>query len=78
MRRVIQVRTVRCEVTDRMLITGPRHLRAALDRHAAYHNPHCPAEPATGGHRTVIDRSPRPLNLRFAKWPCRTADGSNG
>jgi hypothetical protein len=25
------VRTVRPEVTDRMLITGPRHLRAVLD-----------------------------------------------
>jgi hypothetical protein len=32
------VRTVRAEVTDRMLITGPRHLRAVLDEYVAHYN----------------------------------------
>ena len=31
-------RTVRGQVTDRMLIVGERHLRAALDRYAAHYN----------------------------------------
>ena len=36
------VRTVRSEVTDRMLICGPRHLRAILDQDVAHHNHHRP------------------------------------
>jgi putative transposase len=36
------VRTVRAEVTDRMLIAGPRHLRAVLDEYVAHYNRHCP------------------------------------
>ena len=36
------VRTVRAEVTDRMLITGPRHLRAILDEYAGHCNQHRP------------------------------------
>ncbi|HEY4854361.1 MAG TPA: integrase core domain-containing protein, partial [Streptosporangiaceae bacterium] len=31
------VRTVRAEVTDRMLIAGPRHLRAVLDEYIAHY-----------------------------------------
>ena len=34
------VRTVRAEVTDRMLITGERHLRAILEGYAAHYNQH--------------------------------------
>jgi putative transposase len=36
------VRTVRVEVTDRVLIAGPRHLRAVLDKYAAHYNQHRP------------------------------------
>jgi hypothetical protein len=36
------VRTARAEVTDRMLIAGPRHLRAVLDEYAAHYNRHRP------------------------------------
>jgi putative transposase len=32
------VRTVRTEVTDRMLTTGLRHLRAVLDEYVAHYN----------------------------------------
>jgi putative transposase len=36
------VRTDRAEVTDRMLIAGPRHLRSVLDEYAAHDNQHRP------------------------------------
>ena len=36
------VRTVRAEVTDKMLIAGPRHLRAVMDEYAAHYNEHRP------------------------------------
>jgi transposase InsO family protein len=36
------VRTARAEVTDRMLIVGPRHLRAALEEYVAHYNQHRP------------------------------------
>ena len=36
------VRTARAEVTDRMLIAGPRHLRAVVDEYAGHYNRHRP------------------------------------
>ena len=36
------VRTARSECTDRMLITGPRHLRAILDEYVTHYNVHRP------------------------------------
>jgi putative transposase len=46
-----RVRTVRTEVTDRVLIAGPRHLRAVLDEYVAHYNRHRP-------HRARILRPP--------------------
>jgi putative transposase len=45
------VRTVRAEVTDRMLIAGPRHLRAVLAEYVAHYNQHRP-------HRAMDLRPP--------------------
>jgi putative transposase len=36
------VRTARSEITDRMLITGSRHLRAILDEYVTHYNQHRP------------------------------------
>jgi hypothetical protein len=47
------VRTVRAEVTDRILIAGPRHLRAVLDEYAAHHTSLARTGPGTCGHRTA-------------------------
>ena len=44
------VRTVRAECTDRMLIAGPRYLRAVLDEYVAHYN----------GHRPHLSKNLRP------------------
>jgi transposase InsO family protein len=54
------VRTVRAEVTDRMLVAGPRHLRAVLDEYVAHYNQHRPhramdLRPPDGGDTPVAD-----------------------
>jgi putative transposase len=54
------VRTVRAEVTDRMLIAGPRHLRAVLAGYVAHYNQHCPhramdLRPPDGGDAPAAD-----------------------
>jgi putative transposase len=36
------VRTARAEVTERMLIAGPRYLRAVLDEYIGHYNHHRP------------------------------------
>src|SRR5215475_12203038 len=36
------VRTIRAEVTDRMLISGPRHLRAIPEEYLTHYNRHRP------------------------------------
>ena len=50
------VRTARAEVTDRMLITGPRHLRAVLEEYVAHYNQHRP-------HRARNLRPPDPDDI---------------
>jgi putative transposase len=50
------VRTVRAEVTDRMLIFGERHLRMILAEYEAHHNGQRP-------HRSRELRPPRPDHL---------------
>jgi transposase InsO family protein len=53
------VRTVRSEVTDRMLIAGPRHLRMVLDEFVERHNRHRP-------HRARSLRPPDSADMAVA------------
>jgi putative transposase len=57
------VRTVRTEVTDRMLIAGPRHLRTILDEYAADYNEHRP-------HRARNLRPPHSHDIATATTTC--------
>jgi transposase InsO family protein len=47
------IRTVRAEVTDRMLIAGPRHLQAVLDEYLVHYNSIVRTEPGICGHQTA-------------------------
>jgi len=64
------VRTApRAEVTDRMLIAGPRHLRTVLDEYAAHYNQHRPHRPGTCGHQTATTSPwPRPPICRRREY----------
>jgi putative transposase len=53
------VRTVRAEVTDRMLISGPGHLRTVLEEYADHYNRHRP-------HRARNLRPPDSDNITMA------------
>jgi hypothetical protein len=55
------VRTVRAEVTDRMLVAGPRHLRAVLGEDVARYNQHRP-------HRAMDLRPPDGAAPRLLTW----------
>ena len=46
------VRTARAEVTDRMLIAGPRHLHTVLDEYATHYNEHCGCRQPRQRHAT--------------------------
>ncbi|MEU1629813.1 integrase core domain-containing protein [Streptomyces sp. NPDC020096] len=48
------IESCRREATDRILITGPRHLRLVVDEYADHHNTHRP-------HRTLQQRAPNQL-----------------
>jgi putative transposase len=50
--------TVRSEVTDRLLIAGPRHLRAVLDEYAAHYIAR--TGPGTCGPRTTTATASQP------------------
>src|SRR5215471_9592210 len=59
------VRTERSEGTDRMLITGPRHLHAVLDEYVTPLQPPSPApSQGTGGHQTAAA-----VSSRCRSWP---------
>jgi hypothetical protein len=55
-RAIAFVLTARTEVTARMLIFGPRHLRTVLDEYAAHYNGRLP-------HRGRQLRPPGPITL---------------
>jgi len=62
------VRTARSELTDRMQITGPRHLRAVLEEYAAHYNQHRPHRAGICARRTAMRSLPsRPPGLTTAR-----------
>ena len=66
-----QVLTLRSEVTARMLIAGPRHLRVVLDEYATHDNRTGRTWHGTRGHQTVTRSSwPQPPTSR-----CRESGG---
>src|SRR5215467_7937321 len=82
------VRTVRSEVTDRMLICGPRHLRMVLDEYAAHYNRHRPhrarnLRPGSGSPPASLPSPPTcprrsPPSRRCPGWTTWTSPGSPG
>jgi putative transposase len=64
------VRTARTEVTDRMLIAGPRHLRAVLNQYAAHFNQHRPQRARNLQPPDHDDSTPAPVT-DIAEAPIR-------
>jgi putative transposase len=63
------VRTARAEVTDRILIAGPRHLRAVPDEYVGTVTGIVRTEPGTCGHQTATTSPwPRPLTWRRREY----------
>jgi transposase InsO family protein len=50
------MRTVRAEVTDRILIAGQRHLRGVLDEYTAHYNQHRPHRALNSGRCLLAGR----------------------
>jgi hypothetical protein len=71
------VRTARAEVTDRMLIAGPRHLRAVLDEYVAHYNRHRPHRARNCGHQitTTVSRPRSSAWLRRGYGAARFSAG---
>jgi putative transposase len=62
------VRTVRAEVTDRMLIAGERHLRLVLDQYAAHYNRHRPHRAGACARRTGMTALRLSASLRPRRY----------
>jgi putative transposase len=70
------VRTARAEVTDPMLIAGPRHLRRVLEEYVAHFNRHRPHGPGTCGHPiTTAASRPRSPTWRLGYNAARSSAG---
>ena len=61
------VRTARAEVTDRMLISGPRHLRAVLDEYVTHYNRHRPHRARNLWPPDSGDMVPGPAGVRIRR-----------
>jgi putative transposase len=71
------VRTVRAEVTDRMLIAGLRHLRSVLDEYVAHYNRHRRTGHGTCGHPTAVTASqPRSPTWRRRGYDAATSSAA--
>ena len=71
------VRTARAEVTDRILIAGPRHLRAVLGEYVTHYNRHRPHRARNLRPPDHDDSATAPVaNLAMARIRCRKVLGA--